>query len=202
MNRPYRIALFCGATPLIVGTSIFVLWLFTRWEWLKLAGAGTLVAGALSCLAGVVLLSWSYALARERPELTHAQAILATLCGIALLLVNFPAAAGILYAVEVIESAYVVEVQNQSAQPLDSVRVYGGGCDISLGSIQPHGTARRTFWIKGDGTLAIQVRRASNTAEATVEGYATNGLGGHSIVSVSPSLSISVREEGPKRVPD
>jgi hypothetical protein len=202
MNRAYRIALFCGATPLIVGSSIFVLWFFARWEWLKLAGAGTLVAGALSGLAGVALLSWSYAQAREQPELTHAQAILATLRGLALLFVNFPAAAGILYAVEVIETAYAVEVQNQSAQPLDSVRVYGGGCDISFGVIPPHGAARRTFWIKGDGTLAVQVKRASDSAEAIVEGYVTNGLGGRSVVIVSPSLSVSVREEGPKRVPD
>jgi hypothetical protein len=125
MNRAYRIALFCGATPLIVGTSIFFLWLFTRWEWLKLAGAGALVAGALSCLAGVVLLSWSYALAREQPELTHERTILATLRGIALLLVIFPAAAGIVFAVITIEEAYVVDVQNQSDEPLDSDREPG-----------------------------------------------------------------------------
>lgn len=195
MNRAYRTGLICGATPLIAGTSIFVLWLLTDWDSLKIIGAFVLVAGPLSCLAGVVAFAWSYALAREQPEITHARAMLRTVRGIALLLANFLAAAAILIAVDTIDTAYVVEVQNQSALPLDAVRVYGGGCDVSFGGIPSNDSAKRWFWIKGDGTLAIQVRSASNSAEAIVEGYVTNGSGDRATVSVGPGLSISVRKK-------
>ncbi len=39
MIRAYRIALICGAVPLLLGVSIFTLWLITRWHWLPWAGS-------------------------------------------------------------------------------------------------------------------------------------------------------------------
>ena len=39
LNRPHRIAVICGATPLLLETAIFVTWLVARWNWLIIAGA-------------------------------------------------------------------------------------------------------------------------------------------------------------------
>jgi len=45
MERTYRIALICGAAPLLAGVLIFLFWLAFRWEWLAVAGLLTIFSG-------------------------------------------------------------------------------------------------------------------------------------------------------------
>ena len=57
MNRVYRVALICGAAPLLIGVSIFILWLITRWDWLMMAGIFTLYGGVAIFVVGVLALA-------------------------------------------------------------------------------------------------------------------------------------------------
>src|SRR6185312_7690842 len=143
MSRAYRVAMICGAVPLLVGLAIFLLWLITRWGWLMLAGVFTLYAGVVAVALGIIGLAMSPEVRRARPRLACA----------ALLLVNFPVAFAICYAAVAVKTGYTVVVHNDSQKSLDRVRVSGGGCDVSFGTIPPGASVHRTMRFRQDGRL-------------------------------------------------
>jgi hypothetical protein len=196
MDRPFRVALICGACPLLVGCSIFFLWLFTRWEWLMIPGIFTLAAGPVICGFGFFELANSQWLTHGVFDFSPRRRRVATIgCG-GLLLLNFPAAGAIVAAVITIHSTYTVVVHNASERNLDDVRVYGGGCDISFGSIRPQAVARRSFWIQDDGELTFWAVSGSITYSVSdFSGYVTNGQGGQRTVTVKTDGTISVTDE-------
>ena len=53
MNRALRVAVICGAIPLILGVTIFLTWLVFRWNWLELAGFILLYVGFAAFVVGV-----------------------------------------------------------------------------------------------------------------------------------------------------
>ena len=59
MNQsfPLRVALFCGICPLLLGVSIFLLWLATGWQWLMLAGIATIFCGTILVALGICSLA-------------------------------------------------------------------------------------------------------------------------------------------------
>lgn len=192
MNGAYRVALICGTLPLLVGVSIFVLWLVTRWDWLTLAGFYTLFGGVVIFLVGVVALACYCGQAFQAPNLPRRRLWLSTIACAGLLLSNFPVAGGIIVAVAAIESRYTVTIHNASQQPLNDVRVFGGGCDESLGSIPPGDTARRSFWVEHDDELKLHAISGTAVHKETIDGYVTNGMGGHTTVTLNLDGTISV----------
>lgn len=196
MNRAYRVALICGASPLLVGVSVFLLWLVTRWDWLMAAGMLTLYGGVAIFLVGALALARFCWLAFRSPDPRGRRPWLSALACAGLLLVNVPVAGGIVAAAIAIETRYTVVVHNTSPQPLESVRVFGGGCDESLGSIPPGGFARRSFWIQRDGELRFRALRGAVIHTKTIDGYVTNNMGGHTTVTVHPDGTVSVSNDG------
>jgi len=82
VNRAYQVALFCGSFPLLVGVSIFLLWLITRWEWLMMAGSNTLFGGVALFTIGVVALARFHWLAVRNLDVPRQRLRLSTLgCG-------------------------------------------------------------------------------------------------------------------------
>ena len=194
MKLALRTAVVCGALPLIVGVTIFVLWLVTRWDWLMTAGFITICGGIAIVLIGALALARFWWLAVRMPDLSHRRPWRSiAVCGI-LLLSNFPVAAGIMVTVAEIESNYTVVVRNASEETLVNVRVAGGGCDEVFGSIPPGADIRRTLRFECDGRLEFWAQGASNTYAETIDGYVTGNLGGRSIVTVHRDGTISVRD--------
>ncbi len=192
MNRTYRAAVFCGATPLVTGVSIFILWIITRWEWLILAGLLTLFGGPIVFVFGILALAQYYQSAMRSTELNKRDVSLATLGCLGLLLSNFLVAAGIMIAVEAIQTCYIVAVENQSRQSLTEVHVSGGGCDADLGTILPGETSRGSFWIRHDDELTFHANSGQLALSEKIDGYVTHGVGGHTIVTIQPSQTITV----------
>lgn len=191
MRRTYRVALICGAFPLFVGVSIFMLWLITRWDWLMVAGIYTIYGGVAIFLVGVIALARFCWLAFRTPDLPRRRLWLSTLGCAGLLLLNFPVAGGVAAAVIAIETRYTVVVHNLSQQPLTDVRVFGGGCDESLGAIPPGGMVRRSFWIQGQGVLKFHALSGAGAYTRKL-GYVTHNMGGHTTVRINPDGTISV----------
>ena len=192
LNRAHRVVTICGATPLLLGTAIFAIWLVARWDWLMMAGAVVLYGGIAVVAAGVLALALSCWMAFRTPRVPRRRVWVSTLsCG-GLLLANFLAAGGIISAVIAIATRYTVVVHNASQQRLDSVRVFGGGCDASYGSLLPGAIARRSFWIRQDGVLVFRASGGKGALEQTTEDYVTNNLGGHVRITVQPDQTISV----------
>jgi hypothetical protein len=192
MNRSYRVALICGACPLLIGISIFMLWLITRWDWLMLAGILTLYGGAAILLVGVLALARYGWLVFRTPAVPRRRRWLSTLVCAGLLLLNVPVAGGIAVAAIAIETRYTVVVHNASRQPLEDVRVFGGGCDESLGNIPPGSTVRQSCWIQHDGELEFRALSDTVSHEKIINGYVTNGMGGHTTITINSDGAISV----------
>ncbi len=191
MSLAYRIALACGALPLLVGVSIFVLWTATRSTWLMAAGLYTVYAGMAVVLVGGIALARYYRTASRAAGVSPRRLRLSTCAAGLLLLSNFPVAGGIIAAVIAIETCYTVVVHNASNEPLDDVRVFGGGCDESLGRIPPGDTAQESFWIDEDGQLEFRARRAAAVHQAVIDWYVSNNLGGHTVVTVNADGTIT-----------
>ncbi|MGW8257748.1 MAG: hypothetical protein ACWGMZ_09715 [Thermoguttaceae bacterium] len=192
MNRAYRVALACGVLPLLVGVSIFLLWVSTGWQWLVVAGIVTLCGGVAIFLVGIIALTWYCWLALHTLDISKRRTWLSTFACAGLLLSNFPVAGGIIVAAIAIETRYTVVVHNTLQQPLDDVRVFGGGCEVTFGAISPGGVVRRSFWIHQDGTLEFRAVSNATTYAQTIDGYVTNGMGGYTTVTVKPDGTVSV----------
>ncbi|MEP6671006.1 MAG: hypothetical protein ABJF10_17735 [Chthoniobacter sp.] len=191
-RKAYRVALLCGAIPLVVGVSIFLLWLLTRWGWLMTAGIFTLYGGVAFFLVGVVALGRFCWLALRTPGLPRRPLWLSTVGCAALLLSNFPVAGGIAATAIRIETRYTVTVHNTSPQPLSGVRVFGGGCEADFGAFAPGGVVRRSFWIEREGELKFQAGSGAATQATTIDGYVIPSVGGHVTVTIKPDGTISV----------
>lgn len=194
MNRAYRYALVAGATPLVTGTAIFLLWLVTRWEGLMHAGVFTVIAGLVAFACGsmaLVVYGW---LAYRDPMVSRRRFWLSTLGCAALLLFNFPAALGVTTAFLAIDGECLVIVRNDSDQPLDDVRIVGGDCNQSFGSIPPQGAAECSMSFKRHGELKLHAIRGSTVIESTIDAYITSRLGGHTEITVHSDGSISIKD--------
>jgi len=192
MDRTLRVAVLSGLLPLLIGVSLFVLWIITRWDWLMLAGAILIYGGLASFVIGSIALvryCWAACRSADPPRRKWVPSALA--CA-ALLLSNFPTAGGIIAAVIAIETCYSVVVHNDSQQSLSDVRVYGGGCEADLGTIPPGGHAQRSLWIKRDGELEFRAVSSSTTHQVTIDDYVTSGIGCRTVVVINPDGTVSV----------
>jgi len=194
LNRAHRVALVCGATPLVVGIAIFVTWLVLRLDVLMLAGAYTLCGGMALFVVGGVALARYHWLGARTPSMSGRHLRRSTAACAGLLLLNFPIAGGIVAGALAIETSYTVIVHNASARPLEKVMVIGGGVNESLGSIPAGGTTRQWFWIQHDGQLEFRAACGTSTHSATIDGYVTNGMGGSATVTVNADETITVTD--------
>ena len=196
MNRWLKCAIVLGATPLVVATSIFVAWVVTRWRVLPIAGIFTIYAGPVSVGLGLLCLAiytiQGYRLREHSPRHLLRQSLVT----LALLLLNFPAAAGFTYAAILIETRYVVTVSNFSSSQVESFLVEGGGVHVELGPIRPGQSRSRGFYVQHDDQLVFRGSRSGVAFSGTIDGYVTNNLGGHKHVIVSSDGAISVEHGG------
>lgn len=170
-----RLALFCGAAPLVTGVSIFALWLVTRWPWLMAAGAVTIAAGLVLFLIGLGALAF---------DASHRRPRFAKTLSLVLLLLNFPVAIGIVQGVIYLETTYRVEVRNESTRPLEHVRLVGPDCDRDLGRILPGAAASARLSFGGDGMLELRLLQAGTERREVIDHYVTHTLSGDATVIV------------------
>ena len=191
MRIAYRISLFCAVLPLTAGLAIFATWRATRWDWLIPAGIITIFAGLVLVFVGVVALARACCLARDAKQ---PLGLSAAICGV-LLLSNFPVAARLTFAAIQIDTAYTVVINNSSTDDLRHVRVFGGGCAESFGSLEPGEEAKRTFSIRSQGTLEFLAEGQAGVYQETIDGYVTGGLGGKTSITVNRDGTLTVSYE-------
>lgn len=188
-----RMAIICGALPLVTGVAIFAAWLITSWQWLEYAGIITLYAGFGLFVVGAVALGVCIYMARSVSPRLHLGRRVA-LAAI-LLLSNFPVAGVIVEAAIALETRYTVVVHHASKQPLADVLVFGGGCSERIESIPPGATVRRSFYIQHDDELRLQCLRGGVQVSETIDGYVTGSMGGHTTVTVGDNGPFSVQQK-------
>lgn len=190
MNRAFRVALFCGAFPLLVGILIFFLWLVTGWSWLEMAGFCTICAGPFIIVVGFIALYRFCGFASQTLTFSRRRLWLSTLGCAGLLSSNFLVAGCIILSVFGMETGYTVVVHNLSRQHLDHVQVSGVcGDNVSFGSIPPGGVDRRSFGVSGDGGLYFKADSGNTSYAETIDGYAMPGA--CTTVKINPDGTIS-----------
>jgi hypothetical protein len=192
----YRLAILCGAVPLALGVLTFASWLATGWRELMMAGLIVLYLGFAAFIIGVMAVTRFLIAARESGQVSFKKARRKALAASALLLANFPAAAAIIFAVGLLETTYSVTVVNASGGAVDEVRLFGGGRDVSLGSIAAGGRSRARLRFREDGVLEIQVFRGTASETEMIVGYVSPGQGGRMTVIIEAD---GVRVDVPDR---
>jgi len=180
----FRLAILCGAVPIALGVLVFAAWLATRWPWLMMAGVGVLYLGLAAFVIGTIALTRYFFSARESGSVSRAETTRKSLTAGALLLANFPIAIAIMAAVVLVETTYAVTVVNASGGVLDEVRLFGGGRDVSLGSIAAGERSRADLRFRADGQLQIQVFRGTASETEIIDEYVSSGRGGSMTVVV------------------
>jgi hypothetical protein len=196
VNRAYRITIVCGALPLLLGAGIFLAWLALEREWLMVAGIHTIYLGFGLFVVGLGSLGCYWWRASRAPEVPRDRMWSNIAGALVLLLANFPAAFGIVGAAVAVATRYRVVVHNRSAQPLNEIRLWGGGASAAIFSIAPQDTAERSLWFKGDGELKFEAKVGAKTLTTPVEGNVTNGGGGRAEVVVHEDGKVVVTHPG------
>jgi len=178
----YRVALVCGAAPLLTGVSIYVLWLATSADWLEIAGLFVLFLGCVAFGVGVLALARYVWLAFRAPELPR-RFWLSTFACAALLVTNLPAAGLIVCDVSARKGTFTVVVRNETPAPLTGLEVVGPDHVYAVFHAIPVGEAQsRSFRVRREGPLELR----SAGATTVIDGYVGANQGGLADVTVGP----------------
>ncbi|MEY4567474.1 MAG: hypothetical protein RLY14_2444 [Planctomycetota bacterium] len=191
MSKMDRLALVCGLVPLSSGIAVFLLWLGSRWEILKLAGVFVILAGIVCIFVGATAMVFSLKKSRVQgnPIRKHLPKWILL---IAVFLSNFLAAGGIIATVLNIESRYTIRIVNQSNQELSAITISGGGCLIEVPNLPAGVTTTQHLYFKQDGSLTIKANADDRKLDVVIEGYITNGMGGFAKVTVNENKQILI----------
>lgn len=195
MNRALRIAIACGILPLSFGVWIFLAWLVTRWDGLMAAGLFTLYVGVGLFLIGAVAVGVFCWRGARSTHMSRRRLWLTSVACAVLLLSNFVVAGWIIATVIDIKTAYIVTIENETAEPLRDVRVSGGGCDVDFGVIPSGGRVQRTFWIQREGELEFRAVGGTTVYGEVIDGYVTNSMAGETSVTVKLDGTVAIRND-------
>lgn len=173
-----RISFVCGVVPLLLGTALFLSWLFTEAMWWERAWLWGIGLGIVCVLTGAVFLGRH--LSRQRPAAPR-DWFLPGLAAVTLLL-NIPVAALYLSAAVTILTRYTVEVQNHTTQPVDSFLVSGAGLSgVELGPVPGGQGTRRHLRFDSQGKLTFMARQGVQEHQGVLEASASPDSGGGKI---------------------
>ena len=184
LPRLYKSAIVLGASPLLVGTLIYVMWRYTQWEWLEAAGGLTILFGFVAfCMGASALCRHLWFESRAQQISSRTLLLQAVVVG-SLLLANFPLAGYFALSAVAVSMQYTVRVFNKSDQTIDSFIVTGPGVQVELGPIASGQHTRRDLLIQTDGTLEFTARQQELEFKGQLEGYVTGGMGGFKDIRV------------------
>jgi hypothetical protein len=192
MSRFLFAAVLCGATPLVVGTGIFVAWLLLRWHSLKDAGITTIMAGTVAFAVGCLCLMIHVAESRRNKRVSPRRMDWKSMGTIALLVINFPIAAAYVAAAIHIETRYSVTVINESPGRIEAFRVVGCGVDVDFGTIESQSRVCRSFNIRHDDYLNFRAILEDSEISGTVDYYMTHVRGADKTIILKPDNSFVV----------
>ncbi len=151
LSTPEKLAIACAGMPLIVGTSIYLLWRMTSWTSLELAGVWTIGIGICLFLSGGLLLLLELVFSKSsRTNWARKLAI-----GI-LLLANFPAALFFVdSALEVSNhTRYLIEVVNNTGHDITSFQLISDKGKKALGPIAVGSSAKTEIQVSKNDCLS------------------------------------------------
>jgi hypothetical protein len=177
-------ALVFSLWPLVIGVSIFFLWLLTRSSMFEYLGFLTIMGGLCSVVIAFVL--WFIyvcvaIIAMERVGKIILNAVLVLVA----IIINFPAALACIAGYDYINSLYMITVDNKSSTTIQQVTVSGSCTTTNLGPILPGGKKNVKFPAESEGPLFFSVSSNGLKIDGVLdEGYATRGPGENTTLTI------------------
>jgi hypothetical protein len=193
MRSTLHSALFCSGLPLVAGLLIFLLWFRHGGLDLQLKGWLLLLTGWLPVLMGFGFLLGFRSEARQR-GVAVGEIRRATWWVVLLGLANFPAAALVLYAVQVCKSHCAFTLVNQSGGAVRDIELRAGTELISLGKLGPAQTRLQRVFIRPTGAYRVTARSATREFDSVDNAYSSPGLAAQMLISFEASGSLLVEE--------
>lgn len=190
-----KLATILGATPLVLGTLIFLTWLLTRWEALEFAGLLTIFCGLIAFVAGSLALVSHLWRERRIEKTTRGPLSLQALLAGGLLLSNFPAAALIVHSADRVKSRHIVTVQNDSDEMIESFILTGPDVSRELGPIDSRKASQTSFNLEREGALEFTACQHNKPFHGQVNGYVGADFGSTNSVRVLPGGQFEVKTD-------
>lgn len=157
---------WCWLFPLILGLSIFILWIAFRLSIFEKLGIISIGLGLALGIIGITL-SLFQIIKFKRITVKNSIYILLTI-------LNIPIALLTIYSVFLIETAYVVKIMNNSNYKIENCIIQGAGIEENIGLVDSYNTAKRYFWIKNDGQLSCNYKFKNNNYTVVIDQYVSN----------------------------
>ncbi len=191
-HKVYRLAMACGLIPLVLGLSIFGVWVFTRAAFFQTLGLITFALGVISFFIGAYALLRYRHLAKRNPYNTPQQVLRASWQCWLVLLINFPIAVAILNGASAIESCYTVVASNKSNLAFEDIQISGGGYNETLGNIGSGEKTHYRLFFNNEGMVEISGKHRGERIKATLDGYVSPKTGGRAYVIFEANGTINV----------
>lgn len=175
MPRLIKIAIACGAIPLIAGTAIYFTWRVTRWESLELFGLLNIFVGLALFVVGVGCLLRQTLQGESSKEQQPHSARLQSSVVACLLLVNFPAA--LVYGISAIDvmSRTTIRIVNESGREFDAISFQGAGVDKRVGPMSPRDYERIYVRASCEGGIEFVASQGGREIKGELIGYVAGG---------------------------
>jgi len=181
--------------PLSLGIAVFLAWLVTQWDWLTIAGVVVLYGGLIGVAGGFAALAHGSWIARPQRGRVRSRAADARVEMHRFTAPELSGRRGHHLERDRRRNALHRGGGQRVQEPLDDVRIVGGGCDVGFDSIPPGAAARRSFWIQREDTLRFRASRQRGQIEDVVDPYVTRSLGGHATVTVDRNGGVATAQE-------
>jgi len=193
-----RIAIACGALPLLTGVITLLVFLqsdVSSSEMLVWAQVGMfiLMGGLFLFFVGLVTL-WAYLMKGGRsgvPKRDLAQNVLLT---IILLLANFPAALACIWIAGDTFNRAHLSLVNESSVAVEDLNITWPGGSQRIEELGPGGRAELSFHIGGEGAVEFTSSQAGESCEGTLSGYVTPNMRVSIEVMFSDGCEVAVIE--------
>ena len=185
MPQLLRFAIALGASPLIIGSLIYLLWRLNRWDWLALMGLMTILIGIICFIAGAVCLI----LHQKRNAQAAQRSPLSSVVVGLLLMTNFPAAYFYTSSAFDISSRYTIRISNQSNLPVEQVLISGPTIEHKLGPTPAGENTIHHIYINEPGFLKFTIHQSATTLHGELEGYVHKGSTGDKTITIDASSS-------------
>ncbi len=179
-HKFYWASLIFGGAPLVFGIFIFVMWVYTRYEFLEMMGFFNIFAGIICVLvAFVCMLVCTVMQIKEKTSLK--KLFLKTFLVILIILSNFPAAGAFLGCVSFLVKPYTLYVANHSNSVVDDIMFTGPGDESKIEHMEPNKIFVLHLSFKGQGELKYSFKiNAEAPLAGIVDNYVSNGSNGRS----------------------
>jgi uncharacterized membrane protein len=190
MSIWYKLALASGLAPLIAGVGIFAAWLVTRADWFMGAGIYNLMAGLVLFFCGLVfLLVYGQVERKSGKRFPQKQ----TVIGLAILLLNFPTSALIIYSVEYIVSTSSVTVVNNSSFAVTDMVLNAGLRSHPFPPIAADQEVTESFRFKYEGAIVYKLSVDGSVKSGIMFGYVSDGMGESATLVIKSDGTIQIR---------